>query len=383
MLKWQEVSLDDVSEERSYGYTASATASRVGPKFLRITDIVPDRIDWKKVPYCSIPTNKLPKYLLDRGDIVIARTGATTGYNKALDGSHTPAVFASYLIRFRIDPAVARWQYVQYVLQSKQWFRFVENVKGGSAQPGANATQLGSFKFLLPPENDQIAIAHTLSLLDAKIDLLRQQNETLEAMGAAVFREWFVEGEEHAEGYLKDELTFVMGSSPPGSSYNEEGVGLPMYQGNKDFGFRFPTNRIFTTEPKRLAKKHDTLISVRAPVGAQNMANEKCCIGRGVAAFRYRSDPTLSSYTYYKMMSLIKRLEQYNNNGTVFGAISKRDFNNFTTEIPPIEKARMFDRTVGKLDEKIFTNRQGINCLQALRDFLLPKLMSGEVTIRP
>jgi type I restriction enzyme S subunit len=70
----------------------------------------------------------------------------------------------------------------------------------------------------------------------------------------------------------------------------KKGVGIPMYQGNADFGFRFPTNRVFTTDPKRFAEIFDTLISVRAPVGEQNMANEKCCIGRGVAAFRYKNE---------------------------------------------------------------------------------------------
>lgn len=78
-------------------------------------------------------------------------------------------------------------------------------------------------------------------------------------------------------------------------------VGIPMYQGNADFGFRFPTNRVFTTDPKRFAEKYDTLISVRAPVGEQNMANEKCCIGRGVASFSYKTNKSYYSYTFYKL----------------------------------------------------------------------------------
>jgi len=65
-----------------------------------------------------------------------------------------------------------------------------------------------------------------------------------------------------------------MGLSPPGRSYNENKQGMPMFQGNADFTFRFPENRIYTTEPKRLARKFDRLVSIRAPVGDQNMANE-------------------------------------------------------------------------------------------------------------
>ena len=132
-----------------------------------------------------------------------------------------------------------------------------------------------------------------LSSLDDKIDLLHRQNKTLEALAETLFRQWFIEEAENdwEEGVLPDEFDFTMGLSPPGSSYNQEGIGMPMYQGNADFGFRFPTERVFTTEQKRLAKPLDTLISVRAPVGAQNMAKVKCCIGRGVAAFRYKNNP--------------------------------------------------------------------------------------------
>jgi type I restriction enzyme S subunit len=79
-------------------------------------------------------------------------------------------------------------------------------------------------------------------------------------------------GEDWEEGIIPDEFDYLMGLSPPGSSYNEDCIGIPMFQGNADFEFRFPKNRIYTTEAKRLADPFDTLISVRAPVGAQNMA---------------------------------------------------------------------------------------------------------------
>src|SRR5690606_18054839 len=105
---------------------------------------------------------------------------------------------------------------------------------------------------LLPPLPEQRAIASVLSSLDDKIDLLHRQNKTLEDMAETLFREWFIEeaDDDWEEGILGDEFNFTMGQSPPGSSFNEEGVGIPMYQGNRDFGFRFPENRVFTTVPK-------------------------------------------------------------------------------------------------------------------------------------
>jgi len=84
-------------------------------------------------------------------------------------------------------------------------------------------------------------------------------------------------------GKLSDISTVIMGQSPPGSTYNEEGVGAPFYQGNKDFGFRFPHPRVYCTQPTRFAKKNDILISVRAPIGSLNITPETCAIGRGIA----------------------------------------------------------------------------------------------------
>src|SRR5690606_16955558 len=185
--------------------------------------------------------------------------------------------------------------YLYHYLSQNTTTEFLHSIAEGStsAYPSLKPSDLESLKILLPPIEEQRAIASVLSSLDDKIDLLHRQNQTLEQMAETLFREWFIEeaDDDWEEGILGDEFNFTMGQSPPGSSFNEEGVGIPMYQGNRDFGFRFPENRVFTTVPKRFAEKFDTLISVRAPVGEQNMANEKCCIGRGVAAFIYKAKP--------------------------------------------------------------------------------------------
>jgi type I restriction enzyme S subunit len=214
--------------------------------------------------------------------------------------------------------------------------------------------------------------------------LLNRQNKTLEKMADTLFRQWFVEEakEEWKEGVLSDEFDFTMGQSPSGSSFNEEGIGIPMYQGNADFGFRFPERRVFTTDPQRFAQKYDTLVSVRAPVGDQNMANEKCCIGRGVAAFRYRKNNEFYSYTYFKLKSLMDGIKQFNETGTVFGSIGKSDFENLNITIPPIEITDKFQKNVKPIDDKIITNVNQIRTLSTMRDTLLPKLMSGEIRIK-
>jgi type I restriction enzyme S subunit len=383
MCEWKETTLSDICSDISYGYTASANMDTVGPKFLRITDIVPDRVNWNTVPYCEADKQTIEKYKLKEGDIVIARTGATTGYNKIIKNVDFDVVFASYLIRYKIDPNKAHPYYIGHILQSSNWYDYVDAIAGGSAQPGANAKQLGTYEILLPPLPEQRAIASVLSRLEDKIDLLHRQNKTLEAMAETLFRQWFVEvaDEGWAEGCLPDEFDFTMGQSPPGDSYNEEGIGVTLFQGNADFGFRFPTNRIYTTDPKRFAEKYETLVSVRAPVGAQNMAFKKCCIGRGVAAFRYKYNNSFYTYTYFKLKSLMNEIKQYNETGTVFGSISKSDFQNFGITIPSKEEVIKFQEIAKPIDAKIIKNSIQIRILSKLRDTLLPKLMSGKVRV--
>ncbi len=254
----------------------------------------------------------------------------------------------------------------------------------GSTQEALTISGLKTLELLLPPLEEQKAIAEVLSSLDDKIDLLHRQNQTLESLAQTLFRQWFIEEakEEWEIGKLPDEFDFTMGLSPSGSTYNEEQNGMPMFQGNADFEFRFPSNRVYTTDPKRIAERFDTLISVRAPVGAQNMAKEKCCIGRGVASFRYKFDNSFYTYTYYKMHSLMEEIKQFNETGTVFGSIGKSDFEAIEIAKPPFEYVAKFQNEVKSIDDKIILNCEQIKSLENLRDTLLPKLLSGEIKIK-
>lgn len=254
---------------------------------------------------------------------------------------------------------------------------------GGTRMPRADWDFLSQTLWNIPPLEEQKAIAEVLRSLDDKIDLLHRQNKTLEDLAQTLFRQWFIEEakEEWEVGKLPDEFDLTMGLSPSGDTYNEEQNGMPMFQGNADFEFRFPTNRVYTTDPKRIAERFDTLVSVRAPVGAQNMAKEQCCIGRGVASFRYKFDNSFYTYTYYKMHSLMEEIKQFNETGTVFGSIGKSDFENIEIIKPPFEYVSKFQNEVKPIDDKIILNCEQIKSLKNLRDTLLPKLLSGEVKI--
>ena len=191
MKEWVVKRLGDICSDISYGYTESATYEKVGPKFLRITDITSNYIDWNTVPYCKISEDEYEKYKLQYNDIVIARTGATTGYNKQFT-KNVDAVYASYLIRFRVDEKEANARYVYYYLQSSAYTGFVNNYVGGAAQPGINATVLSRFKIPLPDLSTQKKIADILSAYDDLIENNLARISLLEKMASELYKEWFV-----------------------------------------------------------------------------------------------------------------------------------------------------------------------------------------------
>ena len=252
-------------------------------------------------------------------------------------------------------------RFLAYYLKSEEFWKFIRGVHGDkSAQPNASASTMTAAPLRVPKNRaDQRAIAHILGTLDDKIELNRRMNETLEAMARALFKSWFVDFDpvrakmegrdpglpQHLADLFPDRLVdselgeipegwevkavgecvnLTMGQSPPGSTYNEQGEGLPFFQGRSDFGFRYPENRKFCTAPTRIADPEDTLVSVRAPVGDINMAWERCCIGRGVAALRHKSGS--SSFTYHLAWAMQRELQEYEHTGTVFGAVNKSQF---------------------------------------------------------
>jgi len=182
---WEVKTIADLCESVSYGYTASASREEVGPKFLRITDIVPDLIDWAGVPFCEIPEDKAPKYFVQPGDIVVARTGATTGYAKRLNKLHPATVFASYLVRARAKAGVSN-RMLGILMESADYKQFITTNLGGAAQPQANAVVLTSMRLVAPPASlaekfDRLTepILDEAELLAVKIQNLRRTRDLL------------------------------------------------------------------------------------------------------------------------------------------------------------------------------------------------------------
>ena len=292
-----------------------------------------------------------------------------------------PALLSSIAI-LRCNKEKILPEYLYYILKTPTFKKDVkDNYGSGSAIPRIILKDFKRMPIKYPGLDEQKRVVSILTLLDQKIALNNKINENLGQQAQALYREMFLENQNitTVTKTLNSIAVITMGQSPSGKSYNEDGIGEVFYQGRAEFGTRFPTRRLFTTEPKRMAEAGDVLLSVRAPVGDLNVAYEKCCIGRGLAAVHSKIGN--NSFILYTMMASKPRFDVFNGEGTVFGSINRESLNTMPIEVPPMEMIVKFEDMAHPIDEMIRI-RYEENCrLETLRDTLLPKLMNGEIDI--
>lgn len=368
-----------------------------------------ERIGPQPMRLVELDENEKRNFLLNSGDLLFARRSLVAeGAGKcSLVIQHDgPLTFESSIIRARPNQEKAEPLFLYYLFRSPYGKYVLGTILRQVAVSGITGKDLIELKLPIPPLTTQHAIGSFLSYLDDKIDLDRQMNATLERIGQALFKHWFVDFEFPNEkgkpyksnggkmvdgefgqipkgweaGRLGDICDITMGQSPPGSSYNESGDGMCFYQGITDFGFRFPTNRVFCTAPTRFADEGDVLLSVRAPVGALNVAEERCAVGRGVASVRLKGRH--NGFLYYLLLATKSGWETFEAEGTVFGAANKTDVHDFKIMIPTKPLTEKFASIVEPMDVAIRNNEKESRTLLGLRDSLLPRLMSGKIRVK-
>ena len=271
--------------------------------------------------------------------------------------------------------------FLYYILANDAFFNYASATSKGTKMPRGDKTAIMQYKVPCFNYETQLRIGKLLRSIDDRIAVNKKINDNLQQQAMSLYAEMFLNSSDSnvTSGTLSDIAVITMGQSPSGSSYNEDGVGEVFYQGRAEFGFRFPKRRLFTTEPKRMAEAGDVLLSVRAPVGDLNIAYERCCIGRGLGAIHSKTGH--SSFVLYTMFALRSQLDIFNGEGTVFGSINRDALNAIPIDIPPVTEIDQFEVVAHPIDELIRANYEE-NCrLEAIRDSLLPKLMSGEIDI--
>lgn len=382
MSKWQEKRLGEVASDVSYGYTESATFDIIGPKFLRITDITNDLINWNTVPYCKINDKDMVKYKLQYNDIVIARTGATTGINKQIN-KIIDAVFASYLIRFRINDRIANPKYVYHYLQTSAYKGFINNYISGSAQPGINATVLSKFKITLPDIKTQEKIADILSTYDDLIENNNRRIDILEQMAQEIYKEWFVRfrfpGHEKVkfvngipEGWEVKKIKDIVDRKPFGTLYKEsqvqeDGKVIVIDQSKKDYiGFH-------NNEPSHNADIEKPMILFGDHSCKYKIMIRPFSLAENVIPFTSNDENLLTTYYLFYSINGIIQTTEYKRHWT--------DLTNKKIIISNINLQTKFEEKIKEflleIEQLSIINRNLIK----QRDLLLPRLMSGKLEV--
>jgi type I restriction enzyme, S subunit len=413
----QQATLAGVCTDVSYGYTESAAATPVGPKFLRITDIQGGVFDWNSVPYCPADDAAIEKYRLDVGDIVVARTGNSTGENAQITTLPPAAVFASYLIRFRPDRTRVNPFYVGYQLRTERFRQYVMAVRGGSAQPGANAKQLGGFPIQLLPRTAQDEAVEILRAVDDRIALLRETNASLEALAQALFRSWFVDFDPvrgKMEGRAPDGMDEATAALFPNALHESEvglvpagwfpaaldqvanflnGLALQKFPPTGDDDL--PVIKIAqlrkgdtvgaeeasrAIKPEYIVEDGDVLFS-----WSGSLEVEIWCGGQG-ALNQHLFKVTSSKYPkWFYYLWTRHHLEHFRQvaagKATTMGHIQRGHLSAAKVVIPSSAVLKAADEAVAPLLAHLINNALMARTLAALRDALLPRLISGELRV--
>ena len=346
-----------------------------GPYFLNISSLENGRLDLSKSDRLSEDefVTWTRRVIPQSGDLLYSYE--TRLGEAALMPDGIKACLGRRMALLRPNPEVVDPKFLLYFYLGPQFQRTIQkHTITGATVPRLLLSEMPSWTVVIPPLEEQRGIAEVLGALDDKI----AANSTLVAIGedlaGALVRDALGVGSQS----LGSIAAITMGSSPPGTSYNEVGKGMVFYQGVRDFGVRSPSNRVWTTEPVRTAEAGDTLVSVRAPVGRTNVATETTCLGRGLAGLRSDSPSTI----YHLLRSVPEVWAPYEAEGTVFGSINKTQLDTLPVPVVEPSHASALEVRLSAIDRRVTTALDESAMLAATRDALLPLLMSGKVSVK-
>lgn len=293
-------------------------------------------------------------------------------------------------------------KYVFYWLQHFD----LQHYTTGSTVPTLNRNDLANLTIDIPDAKEQKNRIKILEIIDKKIANNNAISKELESMAKTIYDYWFLQFEfpdkdgkpyksnggkmvwndqlkqEIPEGWevgtLDQLFQITMGTSPKGDTLNQDSNGVEFYQGSTDFGDLYPQLRVFTTNPIKKIMAQDILLSVRAPVGALNLAKNDCSIGRGLAGIHYDLS---SMYAWNKLKSFQKYFDIFNSTGTTFGSLTGEMLNKLIVIIPDTKIIKLYANETNFIEKAMKTYNIENQQLKSLRDFLLPLLMNGQVSI--
>lgn len=383
---WETKELSAVSAI-NYGYTESAASEPIGPRFLRITDIQDDRVDWDSVPYCKIESADLPKYRLAKGDIVFARTGATTGKSFLVDDP-PEAVFASYLIRLRLLDKKLLPEFVSLFFQTGGYWKSIKEGSAGSAQGGFNATKLGALSIPVPPLAEQQRIVRVLDkaftgIATAQANAEKNLQNTRALFESHLQSVFTKKGERWKVNKLGDVLEVQNGYAFDSKGFNSTN-GLPLIRiRSLKSGTESETRFDGDYDKRYVVKAGDLLIGMDGEFGCYEWKGKPALLNQRVCRLQGFSGELVPRFLFYGVNDYLKEIEDVTGFTTV-KHLSSKQILAIEFPFPSLEEQRGI---VNQLDA-LTTETQRLESLyekklaylDELKKSILQKAFKGELT---
>ena len=395
MSEWKETTLSEIVQIiPGYAFKGKHFGDN-GTLIVKIKDINPPYVvlrSAQKVDLTNYSTKNLDKYKLDKGQAVLAMTGATIGKIGIL--RETEEVYVNQRVAKIAEKDGFNYKFAIYSISGTDFQTFIQNnIDSNSAQENISATSIGRYPVLLPPPEEQRAIASVLSSLDDKIDLLHRQNQTLEQMAETLFRQWFVE--EADEGWevkkLRELVDIGIGRTPPRKEFQwfSKSISDVKWVSIKDLGdsgiFVLDTSEYLTEEAVEkfnipIILPDTVLLSFKMTLGRVAITTEHMLSNEAIAHFKFNEETPFSKEFLYFYLKTYP-YETLGSTSSIVTSINSGMIKDMEAIIPDDETLTKFENQVIDYFDKIKSNQTQIRTLTALRDTLLPKLMSGEIRI--
>lgn len=290
------------------------------------------------------------------------------------------------------NPIVDKY-YLYWLMRTKFYQRTIAGASNGATVHHTSPDRILSFNWIFPSLDNQKKIASILSAYDSQIENNKKRIKLLEQMAENLYKEWFVRfrfpGYETAEfeggvpkGWkrvsLREYANVIMGQSPESCFYNTEKLGLPFHQGCGSYSEFYLRDDIYSTEGKRIAEPNSIIFSVRAPVGRINLTLNKIILGRGVAGINAKNNN--NAFLLWLLKQKFSK-EDIIGNGAIFTSVTKNELLGQKLLIPNKELERKFNVIASNIETEIKLLTLQKEVLTTQRDLLLPRLMSGKLSI--
>lgn len=359
-----------------------------GVKYISANALINGRVDFEKSKYLSVErASKFKKGVAKSGDVLFAHN-ATVGPVAILDIEEDYVILGTSLTYYRCNLEKVNNHYLMHFMNSPSFIRQYERIMKQTTRSQIPITAQKDFYFVLPPLAEQQKIAKILTTWDKAIDtterlidnskqhkkalmqqLLTGKKRLLDDNGKPFEGEW-------EKVKLSDIANISMGSSPKSAAYNDEGVGLPLLQGNADIKNRKSAPRIYTSQITRECQIGDILLSVRAPVGTVALSEHHACIGRGISSIRAKKKHS-QDFLYQLMLDFEPRWRAFSQ-GSTFEAVNSNDIKSLSLNVPNFKEQQKIAAVLTNADKKIELLEQQLADLQQEKKALMQVLLTGK-----